>query len=201
MLKEIIENNNLTMVFQNSKRLRTGKFYRRNAPDLAVQWLIDAYKNIPSQAENIVVVPVMISYDRIYETNNVTSEMVKSRHKDLGMLQNMKSIQTQKRDQLGDVFVKYLEPIYLKKYFVEQGITETDLIREENDGSSFKLSNELYLRQDRETPITLNSLISAVALANTENQMSVLDMIKQTTVMYNYIRRMRNTTSYMQVSP
>ena len=28
-------------------------------------------------AENLVVVPVMVSYDRIFETHNLTSEMVK----------------------------------------------------------------------------------------------------------------------------
>ena len=28
-------------------------------------------------AQNLVVIPVMISYDRIFETHNLTSEMVK----------------------------------------------------------------------------------------------------------------------------
>lgn len=47
MLKEIIEDNQLTLVFQNSERLRTGKFYRRTTADLSVQWLIDAYREMP----------------------------------------------------------------------------------------------------------------------------------------------------------
>jgi hypothetical protein len=44
---------------------------------LSVSWLLDAYKGLPLLAANLVVVPVMISYDRIFETNNLTSEMVK----------------------------------------------------------------------------------------------------------------------------
>ena len=142
MLKEIIENNSLTMVFQNSKRLRTGKFYRRTTPDLAIQWLIDAYTNIPSQAERLVIVPMMISYDRIFETHNVTSEMVKAKDKELGFFKNMRRINHQKADELGDAYVKYLDPIHLKDFFKKEDAT-SDIKPETH---SFKLANELYVR-------------------------------------------------------
>ena len=36
MVKEIIQNNKLSLIFQNSERMRTGKFYRRTTPDLSV---------------------------------------------------------------------------------------------------------------------------------------------------------------------
>jgi hypothetical protein len=49
VLQEIIQNNKLTLLFQNSERLRTGKFYRRTTADLSVQWLMDAYRNMPGQ--------------------------------------------------------------------------------------------------------------------------------------------------------
>jgi len=77
LLQETIENNRLTMVFQNSERLRTGKFHRRTSPDLSVSWLLDVYRGLPLLAESLVIVPVMVSYDRIFETANLTSEMVK----------------------------------------------------------------------------------------------------------------------------
>lgn len=67
----------MTMVFQNSERLRTGKFHRRTTPDLSVSWLLDAYNGLPTLQANLVIVPVMVSYDRIFETHNLTSEMVK----------------------------------------------------------------------------------------------------------------------------
>lgn len=47
ILQEIISHNKLTLLFQNSERLRTGKFYRRTTADLSVQWLMDAYRNMP----------------------------------------------------------------------------------------------------------------------------------------------------------
>ena len=82
-----------------------------------MQWVIDAYRNIPSQAENIVIIPTMISYDRIFELHNLTSEMVKGSGKELSFAEYLKRMYTFNRDHLGEVFVKYLEPIHLKTYF------------------------------------------------------------------------------------
>jgi hypothetical protein len=96
--------------------MRTGKFYRRTTPDLAVQWIIDAYRSMPVQAEKLVIVPVMASYDRIFETHNLTSEMVKGQGQELSFLEYMKRIYSFRRDQLGEVFIKYLEPIHVKSY-------------------------------------------------------------------------------------
>lgn len=75
---------------------------------------MDAYRNLPGQQENLVVVPVMTSYDRIFETRNLTSEMVKGKGHELSFAEYMRRIYTFRSDQLGEVFVKYLEPIFLK---------------------------------------------------------------------------------------
>ena len=99
MLMQIIADNKLTIVFQNSERLRTGKFYRRTTSDLSVQWIIDAYRNMPQQANNIVIVPVMCSYDRIFETHNLTSEMVKGEGQELSFIEYMKRIYNFRQDQ------------------------------------------------------------------------------------------------------
>lgn len=79
LLKEVVADNKLTMVFQNSERLRTGKFYRRTSADLSVQWIVDTFKGLSKEAERIVLVPVMVSYDRVFEVRNLTKSMVKPR--------------------------------------------------------------------------------------------------------------------------
>jgi len=43
--------------------------------------------------------------------------MVKGKGQELSFAEYMKRIYTFRRDQLGEVFVKYLEPIHLKTYF------------------------------------------------------------------------------------
>jgi glycerol-3-phosphate O-acyltransferase len=80
---------------------------------------VDAFRNMPVQAENLVIVPVMASYDRIFETHNLTSEMVKGQGQELSFLEYMKRIYTFRPDQLGEVFIKYLTPIHVKSYLEE----------------------------------------------------------------------------------
>lgn len=70
--------------------MRTGKFYRRTNPDLSIEWLADFYRNKPTQAENLYIVPVMVSYDRIFETDNLTSEMVRGKGKTLSSIEYVK---------------------------------------------------------------------------------------------------------------
>jgi len=56
----------------------------------------------------------MTSYDRIFETNNLTSEMIKGNGGDLNFAEYFRRVWAYRPDQLGEVFVKYLEPIYVK---------------------------------------------------------------------------------------
>ena len=65
----------------------------------------------------MAVVPVMISYDRIFEHHNLTSEMIKGRGQELSFAEYIKRTYLFRQDQLGEVFVRYLEPIFLKQYF------------------------------------------------------------------------------------
>lgn len=167
MLKEIIEHNKLTLVFQNSERLRTGKFYRRTTADLSVQWVLDAFRNMPAQADKLVIVPVMTSYDRIFEMQNLTSEMVKGVGHNLSFVEYMKRIYTFRKDQLGEVFVKYLEPIHVKSFMGSRGVEEAAA------GASFALSSELYMRQQHATPVTLNSLVAACLLQERSETMQL----------------------------
>ena len=67
-------------------------------------------------AQSLVIVPVMVSYDRIFETHNLTSEMVKGQGQELSITEYIKRMHNFKKDQLGAVFVKYLEPIHVKDF-------------------------------------------------------------------------------------
>lgn len=95
--------------------MRTGKFFRRTTPDLSIQWILDAYRDMPTLAEDLVIVPVMASYDRMLETHDMTQEMVQDNRLE-SFMDTMKKINYFKKDQLGEVFIKYLEPIHVKDY-------------------------------------------------------------------------------------
>ena len=66
----------MTTVFQNGERFRTGKLQRQSSADFAIRWLLDAYKSMQVGQENLLVIPVNISCDRIYESKNLATEMI-----------------------------------------------------------------------------------------------------------------------------
>jgi len=59
-------------------------------------------------------VPVMVSYDRIFESTNLTTEMISGERKDLSMREFVYEVHKKKNDELGNVYVKYLQPINVK---------------------------------------------------------------------------------------
>jgi len=77
---------------------------------MAVKWIIDAYLNLhQSLSKNLVLVPVMISYDRIFERKNFTAEMVSGKKDGLFTLTDFaKAFQNLAPNVYGNVFVKYL---------------------------------------------------------------------------------------------
>lgn len=197
LLKEIVADSKLTMVFQNSERLRTGKFYRRTTSDLSIEWIIDAFRGLPKEAERIVLVPVMVSYDRVFEVRNLTKSMVTLKEGSFAssLASSVKRMQQFNKDQLGCVFVKYLEPIYLKEYM--QTIEQT----EPKADPAFKLTQELYLRQQEATPVTLNSLIAAVLLYEPDEKLAMSDLLARTNTIYQYVKIKQHTITMMQVRP
>lgn len=74
--------------------------------------------------------------------------------------------------KLGKLFVKYVEPIDLNEY-VEKYIStvpadisknKLDLSSTDFESLSMKLTKDLYLIQQREQPITMNSIIASSLL-------------------------------------
>lgn len=50
---------------------------------MAIRWLLDTYLSLLSRnSSNLVIVPVMVSYDRLYEANNLAMEMVDGKRTD-----------------------------------------------------------------------------------------------------------------------
>ena len=138
-------------------------------------------------AQSLVIVPVMVSYDRIFEHHNLTSEMVKGQGQELSITEYIKRMHSFKKDQLGAVFVKYLEPIHVKDFINNKaGAKELDIGTQLQ--ASFKLSQELYIRQQKETPVTLNSIVAAVLLQERNDTILMDEVIDRANTIYNYIK-------------
>lgn len=116
----------------------------------------------------------MTSYDRIFETHNLTSEMVKGtgHGQQLSFFESLRKLYGLKKDQLGQCFVQYLQPIHLKQWLEKRGALDLDS-PETHKTIAFKLSKDLYQVQQKATPVTLNSLVAAVLLSTTQEQMPI----------------------------
>lgn len=62
----------------------------------------------------MILVPVMVSYDRIYEGLNISTEMINGEKRDYNFFTAVRKITSTGEDQLGNIYVKYLEPINLE---------------------------------------------------------------------------------------
>ena len=116
MMREVIARNQVTTIFQNGERFRTSKLNRQSSSDMAVRWLLETYCNLNAIRETLVIIPVNISCDRIQESLNLANEMINGT-KDYYTLYNiMQRARAMSKNEIGDVYVKYLEPINLHEY-------------------------------------------------------------------------------------
>ena len=59
----------------------------------------------------MIIVPVMVSYDRIYEGLNISTEMIQGEKRDYTFFSSINKIWSTSANSLGHIFVKYLDPI------------------------------------------------------------------------------------------
>ena len=85
MLKEIITNNQVTTVYQNQERFRAGKLHRKQSADMSIRWILESFMHLQQQGRNLILVPVMVSYDRIYEGLNIATEMINGEKRDYNL--------------------------------------------------------------------------------------------------------------------
>jgi glycerol-3-phosphate O-acyltransferase len=110
-----------------------------------------------------MIVPVMTSYDRIFEHTNLEIEMISGKQQDYTLFTSLYNIVNRKENQLGDVYVKYLEPIKLAKFTEEsypEGFGNADTLKK----ASLELTECLLKIQEENTPVNLNSLIASCIL-------------------------------------
>jgi len=83
---------------------------------MSIRWLLETYQYLQQQGRNLIIVPVMVSYDRLYEGLNIATEMIQGEKHDYTFLSSLGKIYSTSPDSLGHIFVKYLEPINLEQY-------------------------------------------------------------------------------------
>jgi glycerol-3-phosphate O-acyltransferase len=115
---------------------------------MSIRWLIDTYCSLAASKETLLIVPVNISCDRIYESANLATEMINGEKNDLTMLTALQKLNNIGNDALGDVYVKYLEPVNLHDYLKQNAPVTKELYSAKTfEATAIGLTTHLLQRQ------------------------------------------------------
>jgi len=93
----------------------------------------------------------------------------------------MKNIFSMRKGKLGKIFVKYAEPIDLNTYIANSKVKSMEKM-------ALNLTRELYYVQQKEQPITMNSLISTSLFYQPEQQVTFNKIKGSIDMLYSYIQ-------------
>ena len=166
---------------------------------MSIRWLLDAYTQLAGQNKNITLVPVTISYDRIYEQSNLAREMITGKRKNYNFAGTMRQMFFTPENSLGECFVKYLEPIDLENY-ITKAIGSPTIGQDNFEVAAQRLSRDLLKVQQQNTPTTLNTIISSVLLQENKDTMLMSKLLEKARMLYEYLK-LKQLHTYMQVQP
>jgi glycerol-3-phosphate O-acyltransferase len=168
---------------------------------MSIRWLLAAYQNLTSLSDKITIVPVMMSYDRIFEHINIAREMISGDKEDFNALSSLRSIHGRKENQLGNVYMKCLEPVNIRDFLMQHGYAEGHVSPDQFDVAAQKLSESLLKQHNQHTPITLNSIIAARLLHATGKELGMKQLLHESGAVYDYLKTKSFVNTYMSVKP
>jgi glycerol-3-phosphate O-acyltransferase len=83
LFEDVVSINSITTITQNAMRLRSGKMSKPTMADDSVEWVLRACMNLPKL--NLKIVPVSIQYDRLFESSQLTNEIISGKLQDLNL--------------------------------------------------------------------------------------------------------------------
>lgn len=131
--------------------------------------------------------------------------MINGEKEDYTMWTSFSKLASLKRDSLGDVYFRHLEPINLHEYLQKNAASshKDSIPPTPKSYSSTALELTMYLmeKQNAETPVTLNALISAILLQEENSWIMMSTLLEKATVIYDYLKVKPWLKTYMTVSP
>ena len=110
-------------------------------------------------------------------------------------------MRSMKKDEIGDVYVKYLEPINLHEYLQQLEPQSDFCYTKQFDKMALRFTTDLYKKQNYETPLTLNSLLSAWLLQEKAEQIKMSELLKKAEMIYDYLQVKPWVKTYMTTKP
>lgn len=143
-------------------------------PAVSVQYLLSAFKQLKSHQNGTYIVPVSVTYDRIFE---LCAQESLDMPVDSCIRQLFANIRATQSDKLGDITVKYLSPVNIQE-FLQKGNFK------EQSAAALALTRHLYQAEAIAQPLTLNSILSSLALYSQNKEPSVKDLAEDADLIY-----------------
>ena len=178
LLDEVVQSNVITTLFQNDQRIRSGKFNLPLYAETSIKMLLKTQQKMSRLKYSIKIVPVCINYERIFEASYLANEMISGVFQEVTMVELTQSIFGMRKGKLGKAFVKYGEPIDLVKYLEKHQSTRPHSV-------SLQLTRELYHIQQKEQPITMNSLVVSALMYYPKNEITIGAVKKSSKAIYD----------------
>lgn len=126
------------------RRERSGKL--KQPEDFLFNNYINAFLRNHDELEDILLVPITINYDKVYEGGQFPYELLGETKPKQSLLKVLKTFTFIKEKQ-GQVIVKYCKPVslktYMNEYLQKNNMTKEQLINEENEKVSRSFTHAL----------------------------------------------------------
>jgi len=140
-----------------------------------VKNVLKAYTNLKQHTNKIKIIPVCVNYERLFDASYLADEAKLGTFKPgTTLVSLMSKIMTMKKGQMGKVFVKYGDAIDIHDYvnnYIETNHSNPDS-KVNFKKLSMRLTEDLYIKQIQEQPITQNSLIASSILFHKKKEIS-----------------------------
>lgn len=85
LIKETISDNKAISMHLNSSKLHQNKVSLASQPEVSIKYLLEAYKQLDLLQNNMFIVPIIITYDRVFELSKIAKEMLTAQKKDISI--------------------------------------------------------------------------------------------------------------------
>lgn len=198
ILRELVLSYPLTMMFQNQERVRSGRCGKSIVSDMSILWLLQAYvTSMQGGNKNVHLVPVTINYERIFEMNNLATEMVSGQN-EFNLWKIHKMLKGSNQGRLGKAFIIFGKSISLKEFITNEGLAPVNAMNINDAG--LRLTERLLQNQEQQSPVSLNQIVATLLLQDQTTKISLTALHQNCIYVFKYLKG-RNCNSFVTIEP
>lgn len=191
----------------NSVKLHQSRVMIAAKPEVSIVYLLEAFRQLKRLQKKVHIVPVLITYDRVFEVAKISSEGLnpgkplprRNYNQLMSIRQVIRHINSGYPEKLGDITVRYLPALNVCEILVTHGFK--DLTSANIEAAALALTTDLFKIEAFQQPLTLNSIVASIILYRREKSLPVADIAEDAEFLYEYIRDSESRRTTMNAKP